>query len=415
MKRACTLLFLLSTSVQLTFASIDAALLVGTGSSDITPPAGTPSAGYMARQGEGMAGTHDALLATAMYIDNGTAQVAFCGVDNLGFTYEMTQRVAAKVQEHPLLRNCRVYIGSSHTHSGGGAYLNIPVIGAMLAGPYDPTVTAFYIDNTANAIVEAFENAQPALIGIGYGHAEGISQYRGEWPVDAAPLTDVAIIKATKEDGTPLGVLFNFPLHPTILSADNRLFSADFVGYAREEIAATLGENVEAIYFNGAQGEVQPFVTSDSDLFEQAHRIGSALAASVLDVWSSTEVKGTICIDCEKDTYTFVPQPTPFGMALPLDKYESELNAIILDRVHAFITIPGELSCCYDRLLKRMAAKYGYAHLSILGLVNDAHGYIIPPEAWRRHNAESRLSFGGENYGDAIIEKARLLLRRARR
>lgn len=39
-------------------------------------------------------------------------------------------------------------------------------------------------------------------------------------------------------------------------------------------------------------------------------------------------------------------------------------------------------------------------------LTNDAHGYIILPESWRHKTFESRLSFGGENYGDIVKNKA---------
>jgi hypothetical protein len=53
----------------------------------------------------------------------------------------------------------------------------------------------------------------------------------------------------------------------------------------------------------------------------------------------------------------------------------------------------------------------GFKHLSVLGLVNDAHGYIILPEAWRRQTSESQLSFGGEFYGDRMMEKTLKLLK----
>jgi hypothetical protein len=82
-----------------------------------------------------------------------------------------------------------------------------------------------------------------------------------------------------------------------------------------------------------------------------------------------------------------------------------------LNKRHAFITMPGELSCIYDRRLKEVGNSLGYEHVSILGLTNDAHGYIISPESWRHKTAESGLSFGGKDYGEWMNQRAEALLK----
>jgi hypothetical protein len=64
--------------------------------------------------------------------------------------------------------------------------------------------------------------------------------------LEVEPLSDVTVIKVTKVDDTPLAVLFNYPVHPTILTPHNLLFSADFVGYARNAMQALLGSNIQA-------------------------------------------------------------------------------------------------------------------------------------------------------------------------
>ena len=173
-----------------------ASLKVGIGQADITPPVGTPSAGYADRKGEGMVGTHDPLLALALIIDNGEKQIALCSVDHLGFTYEMVQAVMERV--HQRLPHCEIYIASSHSHSGGGAYLNIPVLGESLAGPYNKEIANFYIEQTVAAIIGASQNQIPAKVGIGYGKTGHLSQYRSNWPLSISPLQDVAVIKVRR-------------------------------------------------------------------------------------------------------------------------------------------------------------------------------------------------------------------------
>jgi len=386
-------------------------LNVGIGKADITPPIGTPSAGYIERKGEGMQGVHDPLLAIALFIDNGEKQIVLCSVDHLGFTYEMVQEITKKIHAYPKLESSEIFIASSHTHSGGGAYLNIPILGASVAGPYSPDITEFYINKTVEAIFQAYCHQVPAKIGIGYGRAKNLSQYRGLWPKDISPLNDVSVIKITHLNDTPMALLFNYPVHPTVLGSQNLLFSSDFVGYARDDLQSSLGPNVQAIYFNGAQGEVIPVIFNENNQFEACNNLGKSLAETVKKIWDETITDVSLQIDTQKESYTFKPQATPLGLTLPIDVYKSEMNLIVFNQTHAFITVPGELSCLYDKRLKDTSNRLGFSHLSIFGLTNDAHGYIILPESWQHKTSESSSSFGGENYGDITEKRAETLLK----
>lgn len=388
----------------------NAELYVGVGKTDITPPTGTPSAGYAQRKGEGMEGVHDPLLAIAFFIDNGDKSIVLCSIDHLGFTYEMVQNIIQQVQKNPELSECEVYIASSHTHSGGGAYLNIPIIGENLAGPYNSDVTKFYEEQTVKAIIQAAQSKTLAKVGIGYGKSENLSKYRGLWPIEVEPLSDVTIIKATKLDDSPIAVLFNYPVHPTVLTSQNRLFSSDFVGYARDEIQSLLGPNIQPIYFNGAQGDIIPFIADEENRFKACSYLGKSLAETIKKIWYATDASDALQINSYKEPYQFIPQPTPQGLKLPIEIYKSEMNILVFNQKHAFITIPGELSCIYDKRLKIIGKDIGYQQVSIFGLVNDAHGYIILPESWERKTVESNLSFGGKQYGEIIEKRAQSLL-----
>lgn len=389
---------------------LDGAIKVGLGKAELTPQLGTPSAGYQARKGEGMEGVHDPLFASALYVESGGKKIVLCGVDHLGFTSEMVRAITQKVHTQPNLSDCEIYIGSSHTHSGGGAYLDYPIFGESLAGKYQPEIVNFYIQRTVDAILEASEHPAPARIGIGYGEKGGLSTYRALWPQGVPPLSTVAVIKVTTPDGKPLAVLFNFPVHPTVLKPSNRLFSADFVGYARDHLQTLLGDDLLPIYFNGAQGDINPLIPEGKEGYEACEAIGYSLAEKVQEIWNGIETSDALEIVTQKFNYCFEPKPTPQGLKLPIEQYPSELNALILNQTHAFLTIPGELSCLYDKSLKEFGRDLGYTQVSILGLTNDAHGYIILPEAWRRKTVESGLSFGGENYGEWIEAQAKELL-----
>lgn len=381
----------------------------GAASVDITPPIGTPSAGYLNRKGP-MEGVHDSLFANALVIKNENRCLVLCTVDNLGLTTEIIQEIVRKVRAHSFFSSCEIYIGSSHTHSGGGAFLNIPLIGPLLAGKYDSQITQFYIDKTAEAILMAGAALQPVKVGIGYGEAF-LNYYRGKWPLNVDLDPAVSVIKFTDFQDKAIAVVFNYAMHPTVLDHTNKLFSADFVGPARDHLKTLLGDQIVPLYFNGAQGDLIPKLRDEKERnFAQSERIGKDLASVVADIWNGTPTQNDLDIAYFKQVYQFTPQPTPKGLRLPIKNYTSEINLLILNHVHAFITIPGELSTIYKTRFSEKSKFYGFSHFSVLGLVNDAHGYIILPESWRHQTQESELSFGGEHYGEEIEQKVSGLL-----
>jgi len=388
----------------------EAGLKVGVGVSDITPPVGTPSAGYEMRYGQEMKGVHDPLLATAIFIDNEERQIAICSVDHLGFDYEMVQQIKEKICHVDGLSHCTVYVSSSHTHSGGGAFMDIPLLGEMLAGKFDPHIRQFYIDGTVQAIISAKNNITPAKIGFGNGNLKGMTYYRGSWPQGVNPPNNLNVIKITSLDDQPISVLFNFALHPTTLGKGNFLFSADFVGVARTALKKSLEENVVPIFINGAQAELIPSTDGKTSEWDLCQHVGDTLAASVLELWHHIATQDQLEIITKTLSYTFEVAPTTNGLQLPFKDYRSEINFILFDHQHGIVTIPGELSCVYDQRLAEYAQKIGYRNLAIFGLTNDAHGYIITPEAWEHRTKESRLSFGGRGYGENLFNAIRKLL-----
>lgn len=404
-------IFTLTILVISSFFTAEASIMVGTGVCDLTPPIGTPSAGYAQRFGRGMVGVHDPLLATAVLIQNGKKQVAFIGVDHLGFDEEMVQEIKKEVHNNKRLKRCEVFISSSHTHSGGGAFMDIPIVGYMLAGKFDQEIRKFYIDQTVRAIQKASEDMVPARIGFGSELVNGISHYRADWPQNVTPPNRLYVIKITSLSGEPLCVLFNFALHPTTLGNGNYLFSADFVGAARKELMNTVGMGVIPIYINGAQAELIPVKGDCFDEWENCNTIGKILAKSVNKLWDTIETDSEVEISTKLFPYTFEVAANPIGLKLPLNNYKSELNLILFNREHAILTVPGELSCVYDELLSQYAQNLGYGSVAFFGLTNDAHGYIITPQAWEHKTKESQLSFGGKLYGEKVMAMMMQLLK----
>lgn len=74
---------------------------------------------------------------------------------------------------------------------------------------------------------------------------KGINDYDGVFPKELDLPTDLTVLKATKMEGSPFAVCFNYSLYPDVLiyasdeipAPDNEtmtVFSADVVGYTRK-------------------------------------------------------------------------------------------------------------------------------------------------------------------------------------
>ncbi len=323
-----------------------------------------------------MVGTLDSLLATALVIDDGERRVALTSVDHLGFTYEMCQKVQQQF-------DFDVVIGSTHTHAGGGAFLNVPVLGQMLAGAYSENTTSHYIEGAVQAIERALDTMQPAQIGVGLGWVKGVTHYRSNMP-KLEPQDQLTLIKIVDAKGAPIAGLVNFALHPTVLDHTNLHFSADFVGVLREKL------DYQLVYFNGAQAEIIPQKGLDRTA------IADAIANVVDDLWESTLACKEAKVQCHRTPLRFTPQKTPAGVLFPVGEYQSEVGVLEVAG-HRFALVPGELSVAYEIELQKR-----HGSLSILGLANDAHGYLIKPEAWDAKTMESHMSFGGRLHGERI-------------
>ncbi|HJQ22871.1 MAG TPA: neutral/alkaline non-lysosomal ceramidase N-terminal domain-containing protein [Blastocatellia bacterium] len=387
-------------------ANAQARLLAGTGKSDITPPVGTPLAGYGARLGKPSTGVHDPTEARALVIDNGTEKIAFLSVDHLGFDHAMVERIRELVNKATGIAPDHVFVMSSHTHSGGGAYLEpFPI----LAGRYDAGVRDAYSEHAARAVIAACQRMRPARIAFGAGEARGISRFRSSWP-PAGPIDpEVGVIRVDAADtGKPMAVLMNFAAHPTVVGDKNFEFSADYVYYARRALEQMIGGDVMAIFANGAQGTVAPRAFQGKDEFQRAENVGTILAAEVFKVTLMVTPQDAVDIRLVRHTFqaqTVSPPRAPVRITLP-PAYDTEVCGISFDNRIAFVTIPGELSSILNFQVKERGKLLGFEKTFLLGLTNDALGYIITEDEYRHGTYESSISLFGPGWGSFITNEA---------
>ena len=392
--------------------------MAGVAKTDITPPIGTPLAGYGARRAQPSTGVHDPTEARALILDNGTEKIALVSVDHLGFDHGMVDRIRAIASAATHISPDHMFIMSSHTHSGGGAFMEmLPLLANVLAGKFDPKIRAIYEQRTAEAIIEANKTMKPVRIGFGAGEARGISRFRSTWPPNGPVDPEVGVIRIdSTATGKPLAVLINFAAHPTVLGAENMTFSADFVGYARNAVEKMSGAGAMAIFANGAQGTIAPHAFQGDDAWQRAENVGTILAAEAFKVMLMIKLQDSVDIKLVRTPLTLKIVPTsvfPPTMSYP-PSYESEINAISFDNRIAFVAIPGELGSILNFQVKERGKMLGFEKTFLLGLTNDALGYIISEDEYRHKTYESTISLFGPQFGSFIANESFQLLERLR-
>ena len=387
-------------------------LAAGVGKTDITPPLGTPLAGYGARAGGPSTGVRDRLEARALVLSIGAEKIAWVAVDHLGYDHAMVERVRDAAQNSGVPRE-RILVMSSHTHAGGGAYLEIF---PELAGKFDRQAQAFYEQRAAEAVVAAAGALRLARLGIGAGAVPGLSRFRSTWPPGGGPVDpEVGVIRVDAASGQPLAVLVNFAAHPTVLGAKNFEFSADYPGYARRHLERLLGGGM-VLFANGAQGTIAPRPFRGVDEWARADNMGLILAAEAFKVCQMMEPRDSLEMQFARTPLALrplMPAGFPPGRSLG-DVWSSEMSAVVFDRRFAFVTIPGELSSILNASIKERGRLLGFERAFLLGLTNDAVGYILTEDEYRHGTYESRVSFFGPHFGSTVASEASLLLEKLR-
>ena len=91
-------------------------------------------------------------------------------------------------------------------------------------------------------------------------------------------------------------IFYNFPCHPTVLSAANLLVSADFAGQIEQHLDAEL-----AVFANGAAGDISTRFTRRESSFRECGRMGKLAADYIRDLLANAPViepqllRGAVC------------------------------------------------------------------------------------------------------------------------
>ncbi|MGE3308534.1 MAG: hypothetical protein AB7O66_01080 [Limisphaerales bacterium] len=353
------------------------------------------------------------LTVRALVVSDGTTTVALVSTDFLGFPAVLGDRVRDQVREIPA---SNILIGATHTHSAPDPYAFPDAQGKTSA---DLAYLQSVVDRAAAAIREALGRLEPVSIKVATGEFKGRIAYNAY----AEALFDPrgSVVQFVGADGAVRATLVNYAVHPEVLGNRRGICSPDLVGPLYDRLSARGGGT--GIFFNGALGGM---VTADCrgpdgrdiGTWAEAVRIGEKLADEALRIVAGAPVQAEPELRCRATTVRFpVESPviravlngSPMGYRTDPDgRVATQVNWIRLGTAQ-MLTVPGEALPNLGAYLKR---KMGGENPMLLGLTNDAFGYILTREDWgafRRYDYISRTCLGertAEIYTDAALALA---------
>ncbi len=357
------------------------------------------------------------LFVRVMVLEKGETRVAIVGIDNLGWPAILGDKSRVLIKGIPPEN---ILIGATHTHSAPDAYGFPNEKGEVLA---DMKYLGWCVQQIADAVNEAVENLEPAILKIAVGEAKGKIAYNYYAPRLYDPRCGViqAIGVKGKNKDKVISTLVNYAIHPEVIGNGRGILSPDVCGPLYDRIESKVGGI--AVFMNGAQGGM---VTADnrrpngeeaSD-YEECVRIGELLADQALSIVENAEKQIDPNLYCASKTIEFPIDSELMRMIIdnsPMKNlltngYNIKTTLNLLNVGNAqILTIPGEALPNIGFYLKRnMHTNNPF----LFGLTNDAFGYIITKEdynSFERYEYISETSLG-EMTAEILIQESLMLV-----
>jgi neutral ceramidase len=262
-------------------ANASAALRAGAARVDITSPAdpkNPPSGKY----------EHERLYVRAIVLENGSARAALIGADQSGLSEEVWAAASKQIAGELDCPVANILMSATHTHSGmapgdrpgrGGIYQPTP-------GDPPPPIVAYMLQ----AVREAKSKLQPARVGIGTGFSylnvnrDAIDAETHLWTqapnLDAPSDKTVSVLKFETPERKPIAAYIDYAMHP-VNGWLAGFTSADFPGATSRYVEQAYGDNMVAIFVQGASGDQNPlYLRAGTNVM--ASRSGAPISGNVM-------------------------------------------------------------------------------------------------------------------------------------
>ncbi|MBX0332506.1 neutral/alkaline non-lysosomal ceramidase N-terminal domain-containing protein [Pontibacter sp. HSC-14F20] len=381
-------------------ASKNDSLQVGWAKVNITPPVGSPLAGYGKRKGLRYSAVHDSVWVRTFAFDNGQTEVIFVALDML--IAPMTVAAALEKEYAALgLSPGQVYLSATHTHSSFGGW-GQKLVGKLMAGRYSKQLVQQTTAHIVQCIQLARQNKQPSQIGYSKAYAPHLVRNRLTGSLTGRDTT-IRFFKI-EQDSCKTAVLATFAAHPTILPSMDAVLSRDYPG----ELVDQLEKSVDfAAFAAGAVGS-QAVMAPHGDTYESTAAVGQELAAAILEKLPAVELTQTARLGYARHSL-LLPKPqwrlhtnyrfAPFLFNRLFGKYPAYINSMQLGEA-VLLGVPADYSGELLPLLEQRDLP-----VVVTGFNGGYIGYITPDQHYQMKKYETRsMNFYGPHSGSYLTD-----------
>lgn len=358
-------------------------LRAAAGSVEITPPIGTPLAGYGDRTG-GSTGIKDPLRAGVLVLDDGSTRVAIVRLDLIEIGEDETRLIRDMIVEGSGIPADHILVNASHTH--GAPRLDADsAYGRLVAGKVAGMVRSA-TDRLRPATLGYAEEEITSCVNRRLVNDEGEAEMR---PNPSGPMDPRArVMRFDAAGGETLAILFHVACHANVFRSDNTEITADYPGYARQFVERVYA-GAPALYLSGAGGNVRPnlpsadgFRSGDAD---DLRWVGRDVGAAVVQAAAGAGRRDAVskrAMDYEIASKTRVIElPAKDGGTIPLEIQALRVGPLL------FLTIPGEPFIQYNRQVEEALSDFE-TRVMVVGYANGAHGYFCTADSYRYNGYE---------------------------
>jgi hypothetical protein len=368
---------------------------------DITPD----SSQYLLRYGgRKSTGIHDRIYHRIVALDDGSTQFFLVSTDICFIEQAEYDRLAAQIKSQLGINPMNIWWSTTHTHSAPDIGL-CPLFKIFKGADYqddkvDAGYTALVEQKFIEGIREARQKLSPARLGVGWGFSQANINRRAkdidgmaslgmdpDGPVDRR----IGLLRIDKEDGTPMALIANYPIHGTVLGGANQKISGDAPGIVSEYVEQKIG--VPLIFINGAAGNLAPIYSTGSQ-FGQLEQFRVLLGNKILDANRNISSTTNEVILCSGSMIVETPRKPGLAWPSELCNYtrltNTGVNMVLLPirflKINEDIAIwsaPLELFCEISNEIRDCSP---FPFTFYFGYTNGWFGYLL---------TESECRYGG--------------------
>jgi hypothetical protein len=449
-----TLLTLLALASPL----VAAELKVGAAAVVITPPEGTPLAGYYSFRGT--KSVLDDIYSKAIVLEVGDTKAALVVCDLISLPRHVVTEARRQIEKATKIPGSHVMISATHTHTGP-VLTRESALDELVGATSDlgKRYTEKLPELIAQSVAEADKKLAPARASVAHGREEGLSFNRRFFMKDgtvswnpakqnpdivkpAGPIDpDVGVVYFDSPKNAPIATYVNFAMHPDTVGGEG--VSADYPGVLSKLLGEYRGGDMLTMFANGCCGNINHRDIKWLDPQKgpgEAKRIGTILAADVMRAIrdlkplpaDALKVRSEIVelplapitaadVEAARETVKQIKDPkTKFLDKVKAFKvldvqardgkpWEVEVQVISLGDQLAWVSLPGEIFVELGLAIKKDSP---YAHTMIAELANGSIGYIPNKSAYPQGNYEVVSARCAEGSGELLVESALRLLKK---